>query len=136
MDKKKTAVTVIATLVMFYTMAISIWASSNEYFYLPKNQIWTYRRAVSRTGKYTYASASLDAVYPQVGTDTYERIQTRLVNESGKLIMTSDYVVLKEGEGYKNLQIKEGWLDKKTIYIQFRGNSNADAEAIVNYKGN
>lgn len=50
--------------------------------------------------------------------------------------MTSNYVILKEGDGYQNLHIQEGYLASKLVYIKFRGNTDAAAEAIVNYTGN
>lgn len=53
----------------------------------------------------------------------YALEEDRLVNSEETLIMTEDYVVLKEGNGYQELYIKDGYLDLETVYIQFRGNT-------------
>ena len=77
--------------------------------------------------------AGCDTVYPLRGTDNFSRIQVRLVNASGKLIMTKDYETLTEGETARLLYIDDGYLASKTVYIQFRGNTKAAAGAIVEY---
>lgn len=136
MNKKKRTITIIVTIAMFCMMSMTALAAVNVHVTLPKNQVWTSKIAVSRSGKYSYVAASLDSVYPLSGSDNYEKIQTRLVNSSETTILEdADYVVLKEGDKYTKLHIKEGYLDNKTVYIQFRGNTNAAAEAIVNYNG-
>ncbi len=136
MNRKKRIITIIVAMAMLCMMSMTAFADTNVHISLPKDQVWTSSYAVSRTGKYSYVSASLDSVYPISGSDYFTKIQARLVNSVGLLIMTSTYEVLKEGDGYQQLQIKEGYLASKTVYIQFRGNTSSAAEAIVNYLGN
>lgn len=50
--------------------------------------------------------------------------------------MKDDFVGIKEGSGYKDLKIEDGYLNLETVYIQFRGNTQEAAEAIVSYNGN
>lgn len=121
---------------MFCMMAMTAFADTGVHISLPKDQVWTSGQAVSRTGNYSYVSVSLDSVYPTSGSDYFTKIQAKLVNRIGVLIMTSNYVILKEGDGYQNLHIQEGYLASKLVYIKFRGNTDAAAEAIVNYTGN
>lgn len=136
MNKKKKITTVFVAMAMFCMMSISALAATNVVISLPKNQTWTAKVSMDRTGRYSYVQASCDSVYPTDGSsDNFGKIQTRIVNSSGTLIMTKDYAVLNEGDGYKDLSIKEGYLSLDTVYIQFRGNSSAAAEAVVNYRG-
>lgn len=123
-------------MAMFCMMSMSALAATNVVISLPKDQAWTSRRSMTRTGNYSYVQASCDSVYPtDGGSDNFSKIQARIVDSSGTLIMTKDYVVLKEGDGYQDLDIKEGYQALSPVYIQFRGNSSSAAEAVVNYKG-
>lgn len=136
MNKKKRLTTVFVVMAMFCMMSMSVLAATNVVISLPKDQAWTTKRSMTRTGNYSYVQASCDSVYPTDGsTDLFSKIQARIINSSGTLIMTKDYVSLKEGDGYQDLNIKEGYLADKTVYIQFRGNTNSAAEAVVNYQG-
>ena len=135
MNKKKKITTVIVAMAMFCMMSISALAATNVVVSLPKDQAWTTKKDVTRTGNYSYIEASCDSVYPTSGNDNFSKIQSRVVNSSGTLIMKKDYVVLNEGEGYEELPIKDGYLSLKTVYIQFRGNTSSAAEAVVNYRG-
>lgn len=112
-------------------------SDSDVHISLPKNQVWTGKYSVTRSGNVSYVFASLDSVYPASGTDNYEKIQARIVNGQGTMILRDgSYATLKEGTGYQKLYIKDGYLNEKTVYLQFRGNSNDAAEAVVNYLGN
>lgn len=136
MNKKKRIITVIVVMAMFCMMSMSVLAVNNVVISLPKDQVWTPKRVVMRTGNYSYVQASCDSVYPTNGnSDNFSKIQARIVDDKGKWIMTDDYVVLPEGGGFQNLNIKEGYLNYKTVYIEFRGNTNSEAEAVVNYDG-
>lgn len=135
MNKKKKITTVIVAMAMFCMMSISALAATNVVVSLPKDQAWTSKKSVTRTGSYSYIEASCDSVYPTSGSDNFSKIQARVVNSAGTLIMTKDYEVLKEGDGYQELHIKDGYLALDTVYIQFRGNSSSAAEAVVNYRG-
>lgn len=133
MNKKKNILTIIVAIAMFCMMSMSALADSDVHISLPENKVWTSSLAISRTGMFSYVWAGCDAVYPSSGSDHYTKIQTRLVNSSGTLIMTKDYETLTEGDVVTPLYIKEGYLSYNTVYIQFRGNTNAAAEAIVEY---
>lgn len=137
---KKTIITLIVLLAIFFMMSMTVLADEylNVRISLAANQVWTGGYSVTRSGRYSYVSAGLDTVFPSEGNDNFERIQVRVtqfrygfdaLNEEG-------VVTLKEGSGYQNLTIKEGYLNCTTVYFQFRGNSNKAAEAIVNYKSN
>lgn len=136
MDKKKGIITIIVAMVMFCVMSMSALAAIDKHIYLPSDQAWTSSYSINRTRDYSYVWARCDSVYPSLGTDTYTKIQARLVNSSGTLIMTEEYKVLKESEGFEELYIKEGYLSASTVYIQFRGNTNAAAEAVVSFYSN
>ena len=118
-------------MAMFCMMSMSALASTM--ISLPENQVWTSKAAISRTGSFSFVYAKCESVYPSSGSDNFTKIQTRLVNSSGKLIMKKDYETLTEGKASSLLYIKEGYLADKTVYIQFRGNTNAAAEAVVDY---
>lgn len=133
MSRRKRITIIIVAMLMFCMMSMSALAAINVHISLPKDQVWTDSLDVSRTAGFSYVKASCDSVYPTSGSDNFTKIQVRIVNSSGALIMTSNYEVLKEGDGYKMLYIKEGYLANKTVYLQFRGNSSAAAEAVVNY---
>lgn len=135
MNTKQRITTIIVAMAMFCMMSMSALAATDVVISLPKDQAWTESKSVSRSGAYSYVWASLDSVYPTGGSDNFSKIQARVVNFKGVLIMTSSYKVLNEGDGYQELYIKEGYLANKTVYIQFRGNSNEAAEAVVNYTG-
>lgn len=134
MNKKRRIITIIVALSMFCMMSMSALADGwNVHIYLPENQEWTSGGSILRSGKYSYVMACCDSVYPTIGTDNYTKIQARLVDSSGERIMLDDCVILKEGSGYKHLYIMEGYQNLGTIYIQFRGNTNAGAEAVVSF---
>lgn len=138
MNKKKRIATIIVAIAMFCMMSMSALAASNVFVSLPANQVWTDSAAVTRlSSNYSYIQASCDSVYPKNGgSDNFTKIQTRLVSSEDTLILKDDeeYNTLTEGKGYKKVYIKDGYIDKPT-YIQFRGNTNAEAEAVVNYFG-
>ena len=136
MNKKRGITTLIVAMAMFCMMSMSAFAAFDKHITLPKDQAWTSSYSITRSGDYSHVWACCDSVYPTAGTDNFTKIQARLVNYSGTLIMDKEYEVLKEGETYKKLTIKEGYLSENPVYIQFRGNSSSAAEAIVNYYSN
>ncbi|MCM1091392.1 MAG: hypothetical protein NC092_08200 [Butyrivibrio sp.] len=136
---KRGITTLIVTMAMFCMMSMSALAAGaglKEQIHLSANQVWTGSYSISRTGDYSYVYARCNSVYPPSGTDNFTKIQARLVNSSGTLIMTATYVVLNESEGYKKLYIADGYLNENPVYIQFRGNTKDAAEAIVSYYSN
>lgn len=141
-NKGKKYLTFIVTMLTICMMSITAFAAStnvfNKEYYIPAQQIWTASAPVDRSVNYSYVSASLSTVYPLHGSDNFKKIQARIVTLTDKpvCIMTSSYEVLTEGDGYFKLKIMEGYLSLKTVWIQFRGNSDSAAYAVVNYKGN
>lgn len=137
MDKKKRIITLIVAMAMFCMMSMSVLAVTNKVVILPKNQTWTPRYSLTRPStNYSYVYARCDSVYPVDGSsDNFKKIQTRIVDFSGDLIMTKEHEVLNEGNTNTKLQIKEGKLSVNPVFIQFRGNTNEAAEAVVNYWG-
>lgn len=139
MKVKNIIVTMIVAMAMFGMTAMTAFADSytNVHISLGEYQFWTYGRPVTRSGKNNYISVSLESVYPLSGIDTYQYVQVCVTSDPmGGLIMEDDYVKLKEGNGYKDIEIINGYLDLETVYLQFRGNTEKAAEAVVSYKGN
>lgn len=132
---KKRMVTAIVAIAILCMMPVTAFANSNVHIFLAKNQAWTPNFSVQRTTNFSYISVSLNSVYPSQGTDKYEKIQARIVDNAGTLIINSSYEVLTEGSGLKKLSIKEGYLSNEIVYLQFRGNTKEPAEAIVDYYG-
>lgn len=132
-SKLVTAVTVMAMCAM---MAMSVGAASNVVVYLPANQLWSGSYSVSRSGAYGYVSAECNSVYPLSGSDNFTQIQVTVVSNNNTTIMDGGYTVLKEGAGMYRLRIKDGYLNLKTVYFKFRGNSSSAANAVVSYEGN
>ena len=132
---KKRILGSVITVLAIAAMSVTSMAATNKHIYLAQNQAWTSKYSESRSTNFSYAQAALESVYPTSGVDNFSKIQTRLVNSAGTQISQKAYVVLTEGDGYKNISIKEGYLSLSTIYFQFRGNSNKAAEAVVNYRG-
>lgn len=135
MNKKKRIITIITVMAMFGMMTMSTLAATDVVIFLPENQVWTSSEPVSRSGAFSHVWVSCDSVYPLSGADNFSRIQTRLVNSSDTLIMEDNFVILQEGSGYRHIDILEGYLDLETVYIQFRGNTDLPAKAVVNYDG-
>lgn len=125
-------------LMVFVMMAMSFipaFAQNHQTIRLPKNKVWMTAGDTSRSGNYSYVRASCDSVYPIQGNDTFQRIQVRVKDTKGHVISVEPYTVLKEGAGQKNVTLKEGYLAARTVKFQFRGNSDAEAYAVVNYYG-
>lgn len=131
MNKKKITIIIVA-MAMFYMMSMSALAVTTKHIYLGAGQEWTVPYPITRLGDYSCVYVKCDAVYPAYGPDFLTKIQVCLVDSSGAMIMEGNYYTLTEGAGYRAISIKEGYLDD-TVYIQFRGNSSAAADAIVSY---
>jgi len=132
---KKKITTIIITFAMFCVMSLSAFAAKSK-FYIPANQVWTNAVAVTRTGSVNYVTVSLASVYPLEGTDNFHKIQARLVDYYGNVISDPGCVVLEEGKGDKQINLLNIHLSLCTVYLQFRGNSKAAAEAVIEYNGN
>lgn len=131
----KNMLAIIISCVMACMSGMYVKAVSNEEISLKANQVWTEKRGVERSGQFMHVWAGLKTVYPITGKDNFEKIQTRVVNATGTNIMDGDVtsVILTEGTGDQKIILKEGFLNLKRVYFQFRGNSKEAAEAVVNY---
>ena len=70
------------------------------------------------------------------GDDNFHVIQCRVTNTYAVSIGTRDFYRLYEGAtAYTEITIKEGYLNTSDIFFQFRGNSSAQATAVVSYTG-
>ncbi len=132
---KKNIITGIVVLAMFYMMSMSAHAVQALYS-IPANQVWTGGIPIARSGEVNYVTVSLTSVYPLKGIDTFKKVQARLVNYAGDLVSASESVVLEEGKGDKNIYLDDDYAYFTLVYLELRGNSNAAAEAVINYNGN
>lgn len=133
-SKLITAVTVMAMCIM---TAVPVKAASNVVVYLPKNQLWTGPYSASRSGNNRYVSAKCNSVYPLSGTDNYTQIQVTVVSNNNTTILEGEVATLTEGQNMTRLNIKNGYLNLRTVYFKFRGNKpELDANAVVSYEGN
>lgn len=135
MNKCKKSVTVVVVLAMCCMMCFSV-AAARATIMLPPNQNWSVGKTDTRTGNYGYVSVGCDSVYPVSGTDNFQYIQARILNESGNLIMDDSYTIIKEGTGLQSIDIKQGYLNTKIVTFQFRGNTSSNAVAEVTYYAN
>lgn len=88
----------------------------------------------SRSGQYSTVYARCYTVWPDSGTDTFEKIRCRVTNGYGSVI--SNEVILNEtASSNSTITIKEGYLAIKFVGFQFRGNTKASANASVYYNG-
>lgn len=133
---KRRIVTAIVLAAMVLATCIPVFSVSEQLIYLPANQIWTKGYGVSHNIAYSYAGAKCHSVYPISGVDDFKRIQCRLSNTLDEVITYASYYVIVEGDSnYTAMRIKEGMLDTQTVFFKFRGNSSAQANAVVSYTG-
>lgn len=130
---KRKMITFLTLAILISASCVNAYAASNVNVYLPPDQKWGIMKSDVRTGSYSYALAACNSVYPKVGTDNYKKMQARITDNAGKCISTP-FTVLTEGTGYEEIKISEGNLSIKQICFQFRGNTAADAYAIVSYQ--
>lgn len=104
---------------------------------LKANQVWTSKYSVTRSGAVSYVSARCKSVYPASGEDNFEKVQARIVTSSGSLLMDGDYVTLDEKDSSAtHIGLMQGMLNTKTVYFQFRGNTDKAASAVIGIDGN
>lgn len=131
---KKRWISIMVVSVMFILNTVSTFAANNVSVYLPANQVWTASLLDQRSGAYNNVMMKLDSVYPTGNaTDNYQKIQARIRNSDGDIIMNSSYVTLSETENTQYIPIKNGYLNTETVFFQFRGNTSAAANAVVDY---
>lgn len=127
----------VAALAGTLCMTASAASVNNRLIKLPYNQEWTSNYSVGRTGNNRDVGAQCSSVYPiSAAIDTFSKIQFRVVNGSGTLIIDEPYVVLNEGDSdFTYCNLKNGYLGLTEVNFQFRGNSVASANAVVSYTG-
>lgn len=54
----------------------------------------------------------------------------------GYVVSADSYVVIEEGTGNYNINLKDGFANTNPVNLQFRGNTNAGAMATVSYYAN
>lgn len=126
----------VAALAGTLCMTASAASVNNRLITLFADQKWTSDYSVDRTGENGDVGAKCHSVYPISGIDDFSRIQYRVVNDSGTLIINDPYVVLYEGaDTYTYREIKNGYMQLTEVNFQFRGNSDESAKAVVSYTG-
>ena len=130
---KRNYLIAVSVLLLFGLTTIRSFAMSTVY--LSKDQAWTQSYSESRSMRFSSVSSKLFSVYPEKGKDNFKKIQVRVLDGNGSLISNSDYTVLTEGAGWKDIELKNGYLINSTVYFQFRGNSSEAAYADVDYFG-
>ncbi len=137
--KRKVILILLVGLIMMKGVVIA--NSGSAQISLPTGQVWVHIPG-SRTTSYSYVLTLCNAVWPLEGNDDYTMIQAAVYRDSpyadrgdGPYIV-SDVVVLREGEGYKNIYLWEGNLDIYQFKFSYRGNNPSySAQAIVYYDG-
>ncbi|WP_273327459.1 hypothetical protein [Vallitalea guaymasensis] len=131
---KKRTIKLFSIVTIFALLLSTNILAARDTIYLQSSQKWKSTSAVSRTGQYTYGYAKCYSVYPSSGKDTFKKIQTHIKSGSTEI---SDTYTLNEGSSKTSVVIKEGYLDKKSIVFEFRGNHpDYSAYADVEYFGN
>lgn len=119
--------------IAIYIPAIAA-ASHEQVIYLPQNQSWVTAGMDTRTGLFSYVKARNHSVYPNSGIDLFTTIQCKITDANGTLLCNESYYTLTEtANDYTQIRIKEGCLKHSDIYFCFRGNTSAEATAIVSY---
>lgn len=133
MKNIKKIITTIVIAITFVT-AMSTLAASNQYIYLPSNQVWVTAGSATRNTNYSTVSARCHSVYPNSGTDNYESIQCRVLTSNG-IPITSVYILNETAVGFTSMKIREGYISYTPVTFQFRGNKEYSANAVVSYLG-
>lgn len=136
MKKLKTALAALVVAVMLAVTFVPVFAASYETIHLATNQYWTKALGATHNTNYSLCGAMCHSVSPISGDDNFHKIQCRVTNTYAVSIGTRDFYRLTEGATtYTEITIKEGYLNTSNIFFQFRGNSSAQATAVVSYTG-
>lgn len=126
----------VVVLAMSIVMALPVFAATEQTeqtIHLPKEKSWVTAGELERSGSFSTVKARCHSVYPDGGTDFYSTIQCRVLNSDGDAI-TENISLKEKSTDYTRIQIKEGYLNADLVTFQFRGNSNAAANAVVSYR--
>lgn len=136
MKKLKTALAALVVAVMLAVTFVPVFAASYETIHLAPSQYWTKAFGATHNTNYSLCGAMCHSVSPISGDDNFHKIQCRVTNTYAVSIGTRDFYRLYEGAtAYTEITIKEGYLNTSDIFFQFRGNSSAQATAVVSYTG-
>lgn len=110
-------------------------ASTRETITLRENYIET-NISITRSLKESFVTVRCISVYPTIyyKDEQYTKIRTCLRFFDHNQL--SDFYTLIEGEHPTYVEIYEGYLDRKSMYLIFTGNSKKSAEAQVEYDPN
>lgn len=134
MLKTKNLVTGVVAMAMALVVSVPVFSATNQTISLPKNKVWVDAGDAIRSGNYSAVRARCHSVYPDSGTDDFTKIRCRVQNSSDTVI--SDTVILSEtASDYTSIEIREGYISASPVTFQFRGNTNAAANAVVSYRG-
>lgn len=127
---KEAAVSFLVVLMLVsHTVMVSGAAVTLSDIYLPENQS-VIPVASERSGSCGYVKIKCNYVEPPSGSDNYSTIQFRV--NCG--INMNSWTTIKEGEGYKQVTIKNGYLNIKRVVYRLRGNDpEKDANAGITY---
>lgn len=129
-------VTLLIVVVMLAVTCMPVFAASNKLIYLSPNQFWTSGYGEAHDPDYIRCGARCHSVYPYSGSDLFSNIQCKVTNTYDEVITTRSTYTLNEGaSGYTSIYLMDGYLNTTTVYFHFRGNSSAQAQAIVSYTG-
>lgn len=134
--KKKMKITVnILAILLLLLSSIGSFAKNADVAILP-NKTWTSDsdHTDSRSGAYSTVFARCFSVYPDSGIDTFSQIRCRGTNGYGKVI-SAETTLTETASSNQKIEIKEGELKVRFVGFQFRGNTNASANASVLYDG-
>ena len=74
---------------------------------------------------------------PRTALIHIKKIQCKIVDTSGTRVCVNAYYILNENStSNTKIPIRDGYLSTTPVYFKFRGNSDAEAYAIVSYYGN
>ena len=110
-------------------------ASTRETITLRENYIET-NISITRSLKESFVTVRCISVYPTIyyKDEQYTKIRTCLRFFDHNQL--SDFYTLIGGEHPTYVEIYEGYLDRKSMYLIFTGNSKKSAEARVEYDPN
>jgi hypothetical protein len=123
---------VVSMLVILFMMGMTVSATSSSgvQIFLPEKQAWVNSSTETRSGAYSYVTATLDSVYPPSGTDNYTHAQVQIRTTNNLVLAGNSPIVLDEGYGY-NIYLPQGYLNYTYIDFYYRGNTNQPASAVV-----
>ena len=136
MKRCRMLLAVITVVVMITVTCMPVLAASNQLVSLAADQIWTKGYGEAHDPAYLHCGAGCHSVYPYSNTDLYTKIQCKVTNTYNVTIAAAPTYTLRESDTwYTPIPLMDGYLTTSTVYFHFRGNTSAQAQAIVSYVG-